>query len=162
MNNSKINEIERLRKSKAYSEAIRVCGEVIAEDHDAYAAYSRRSYIFRDLGQFSEAFADLARLTELRPNDPTAYIQRAEWRLELGEDLLALEDLEFVIGTNEQYYRDTANFYKAIALLSMDDKPAAEAACLKLPRDFKYHIVTPRLGSRVIAWDELYTMTRKA
>jgi tetratricopeptide (TPR) repeat protein len=162
LNNSKISEIERLRKNKDCEEAIRICSDVIAEDHDAYAVYSKRSYIFRELGRFPEALADLARLTELRPGDPTAYLQRAEWQLELGEDSLALKDIEFVISTNEHYYMDTANFYKAIALLSMDDKLAAAAACLRLPRDFKYHIVTPSLGSRIMTWDELYTMTQRS
>lgn len=159
MMNSKINEIDRLRKLKDFEGAIRICDEMISDDASCYAAFWKRCNIFRALGKFSEAFADLERLLEIRPNDPTAYVQRAEWRLELGEDQLALTDIELVLKTKETYYLDTANFYKAIALLNLGDKAAANAVCLKLPADFRYHIVTPYWGG-VISGGELYEMTK--
>jgi len=159
--NKKIEDIARLRKEEKYEEALQVCNEMIAEDNECYAAYSKRSHILHGLGKYSEALRDLGRLIELRPDGPTAYLQRAEWYLEQGDDKLAMDDLDFVIRTGEPYFIDTAYFYRAVACLNLGHKAEAIDACLKLPDDFKYQIETPRWGGRLLSRDDIYRMANQ-
>lgn len=160
MNNLRIGEIDRLMRDNRYAEAILICDELIAEDVDCYLGYSKRSYLYHDMGNFAAAIADLAHLMRLRPPDLAAYMRRAQIHLGLGEDRLALQDIEFVIASNEYYFLDTARCYKIIALLNLGEKAAAKLALSKLPHGFRYHVVTPRLGSSVITREVLYDMTK--
>jgi tetratricopeptide (TPR) repeat protein len=57
-------------------------------------AHTRRGLAAARVGDVDRALGDLARAIELEPGHPTAYVRRAELRLERGEIEAAIEDLE--------------------------------------------------------------------
>lgn len=152
-----LEQVVVLHRQRRYEEAIDLCTAVIERDEDCYAAYSRRSYSNYALGRLTEAFQDADRLVALRPASPTAYICRARWHMEVGQDEAALSDLNKVVETGEPYFLDSALFYLSIVLSNLGRYEEAEKICEALPSDIKDHIETP-LTSRVITTDQLRTL----
>jgi len=100
----KLELLSELIEQHQYLEALALCDEIIATDDAIYNVYYDRSRILYRIGHKSEAFQDLEILMKLRPWSPSAHITRAEWNLEIGHDLLAIEDLTFVIDSQDAYF----------------------------------------------------------
>jgi tetratricopeptide (TPR) repeat protein len=151
----KLADAAALLREGKYQEAIDIYSCIIFEESDCYAAFSARSRIFHDLGMHADALRDIAKLIELRPNSPCAFIERAAWYLELGDDQLAIGDADFVIATGDEYFINTAHFYKAVASFNLGEKQNLMDSCGKLPLDFKSYIKTLRHGGRLLTRDDL-------
>jgi tetratricopeptide (TPR) repeat protein len=61
-------------------------------------AHTRRGLAAARIGEVDRALADLSRAIELEPGHPTAYVRRAELRLERGDVQAAIDDLEAAVG----------------------------------------------------------------
>ena len=100
-------DADRLARARRYEEAIEICDIVISDDPNSYAAFSERSCSLHALGRVEDAFRDVEKLIELRPESPTAYFRRARWHMERGEYELALNDLRQVMAFNVEYFTDS-------------------------------------------------------
>jgi tetratricopeptide (TPR) repeat protein len=155
LQSEKLADAAALLKEGKYQEAIDICSGIILEESDCYAAFSARSRIFHDLGKHEDALRDIAKLIELRPNSPCAFIERAAWYLELGDDQLAVSDADFVIATGDEYFINTAHFYRAVASFNLGQKQNLMDSCDKLPLDFKSYVKTWRHGGRLLTRNDL-------
>jgi tetratricopeptide (TPR) repeat protein len=156
-----LEKIARLREEMQFQNAIAICNDIIVSDVACYPAYGARSRIFYDLGRYEDAFKDLEKLIELRPNSPSAYLERAAWGLERGNYKSAIDDSTHVIESGELYYMSMAYFYQCIGYLLQGDKKQATEACSKLPNDFKAYLKTPHVIDGIVTRDSLYEMIRK-
>lgn len=152
---------DQLSKEERFEEAIDVCGDVIAQDDDCYAAYSERSCNLYALGRFEEALRDLEKLIELRPSSPTAYFRRARWQIERGEYEFALKDLYQVIDFQVEYFNESAYFHLVVALLNTNRIADALQACDKLSPSFKEFISTPLTPGKALSRDELKLLVQQ-
>lgn len=87
-------------------------------------AHTRRGLAAARLGDVDRALADLARAIELEPAHPTAYVRRAELRLERGEFQAAIEDLETAIGLAPDNREARTQLDRARAALAARSGPA--------------------------------------
>jgi tetratricopeptide (TPR) repeat protein len=154
----KLHDIDSLQKAKKFEEAIEVCNEIIADDDECYMAYSKRGDIFYGLGMHQDAFRDLDKLMEIRPECPSAYYVSARWNLELGNDKSAIDDANFVIKSGVAYFINMAYFFRSIAFLNLGDKKAAAEDCLLLPEEFKTAVTIHKIGWKILSRDDLYKM----
>jgi tetratricopeptide (TPR) repeat protein len=152
----KLELVEILVDQSNYEGALRLCNEVIAEDARSFEAHSERARINHQLGRPTEALLDLQVLIELRPESPTAYLRRSTLNMELGYDSLAIEDLTFVIASGEEYFLDTAYFYRAVAYLNLSKKELAMKDCQKLPHDFAFFVRTKNQMGRYLTRDDVF------
>ena len=155
---TKLEQLAHLVEQCEYDCALKLCDEIIEEDDSVYEVYSERSYMLYQLGRKSEAFLDLQLLMELRPESPSAYLRRAVWNLELGHDLLAIQDLSLVIETEDQYFLDAAYFYRSVAYLNTGKKMQALMDCQRLPEDLSFYVRTRDDGGRLLSVDSIRNM----
>jgi len=150
--------IDRFRDEGRFEEALQVCEEMIAADSGDYAAYSERADILYSIGQRKEAYQDLGRLIQLRPESPSAYYVRAKWNLEVGDYQAVLDDATTIMRFRDKHFIDVAYFYRAIAQFKLGNKTDAVADCLRLPADFKMPVDIPQMGWKVLSRKELQEM----
>jgi tetratricopeptide (TPR) repeat protein len=157
----KLAYVKQLYKDEKYEEAIQICNDIIFENEDCFFAYSQRSYSFHALGRNQDAFDDIEKLIELRPTCPVAYMRRARFHLERGDDDLALADANFVIELEDEYFIDTAYFYQAVSLLNLGRSTEALAAYQMLPDDYRDYLKTYNVFGKLISKSDLHDLIKK-
>jgi|GEM_PF-6542147 len=90
-------------------------------------ALTRRGLAAARTGDVDRALADLSRAIELEPGHPTAYVRRAELRLERGDVQAAIDDLETAVGIAPDSKEARTQLERVRAALGNRSQPTAAA-----------------------------------
>lgn len=96
-------------------------------------AHTRRGLAAARVGEVDRALGDLTRAIELEPEHPTAYVRRAELRLERGEVDAAIGDLETAARLAPDNREARAQLDRARSLLAARSTAAAKAEAAPAP-----------------------------
>lgn len=134
--------------AEEYPKAIDVCEEIIREDEfvpHAYEARDLRSAIFQAQEKYQEAIDDATEMVNLEPDRPHPFFKRGSLYLQSERFLEAVPDFTKVIDFSEDYFHETALFYRAIANLRIDKKQALKDAIM-LPDGYSFFVDFRNLG----------------
>ena len=151
----KIELVSSLIKSEDYENALNICNELVEKYTLAYEIVSERAFINYSLGKTDHALADLQTLIDLRPDSPTAYVKRAVWNLEFGNDLQAINDLTVVILMGDEFYIEVSYFYRAIAYIHLGMRDYAYNDYVNLSDDFNFRVKTLKEGTRFLSKEDI-------
>jgi tetratricopeptide (TPR) repeat protein len=94
-----------------FDEALKLCGEFIAEHRDHPHGYHMRAVVRTLMGEPGMALADRDKVVSLCPQEPGAYMARADDQLRIGDFAAAAADL----ARAEKY--DHGHYWPMIPLL---------------------------------------------
>ncbi|WP_148661613.1 hypothetical protein [Roseateles chitosanitabidus] len=151
-------EVSILRAQDKFQEAVHACDAFIRADDSCFAAYAERARLNYSLARYQEAFEDVKKQMELRPESPSPYYTRARWSLALGDEKLAAADAGFIIASGDEYFLSSAYFIRALANCYLGKKVEAMADCLRVPMGFDMGVETKSLGWRVMSREELLAL----
>jgi tetratricopeptide (TPR) repeat protein len=140
-----------------YPNAIEVCGDIIREDEfvpHAYEAHDLLSAIFQAQGRYQDAIDAATEMVKLEPNRPHPFFKRGRLYLQSERFLEAAPDFTKVIDFSEDYFYETALFYRAIANLKIDKKQALRDTIL-LSDGYSFFIDFPSRGFVKMTKDDL-------
>jgi tetratricopeptide (TPR) repeat protein/S1-C subfamily serine protease len=113
---------DSLRKLKRYSEAIKICDEIIKHKKEAWA-YSNCGFIKYELGDKKGAILDYDKAISINPQVAHAYSNRGIAKSELGDKKGAILDYDKAITINPQHAY--AYYNRGIAKSELGDKKGA-------------------------------------
>lgn len=149
--NERLKQAVKCSERKNYSEALKLCCEVISEDPSDPSGYRERSHIYALMNQMERAIHDIDHVIRLRPEEPAHYFTRGRWQLDVDEFAQAVKDLTKVIELSvfygDDYYMEMARFFRAEALLRLGRYEEALADCEQV-RDEVQTYIHPRVKSK--------------
>jgi tetratricopeptide (TPR) repeat protein len=123
-----------------YTQAIKICDEVIAEDITSPEGFNMRARINELAGNLDDAMADITRAIEIEPNEPDYYFNRGRWNLGAGKLDAAIADqtdaLEIGDKRNFHFYDECAYFFRAVAFAYLGRFDDALSDCQHVEDDF--------------------------
>lgn len=119
-----------------HAEALRLCGEFVAEHPDHPHGYHLRAVVRALMGEGRLALADRDRVVSLCPRLPGAYMARAEDHLRLGDFAAAAGDLDRAEKLDDGHYWPMIPHLRAHCRARLGDFAAAEADCARVPEDY--------------------------
>lgn len=135
----KIGQITLLRKEQKYDQAWLLAKALCAAYPDVHDVWRCAAYLASHEGNYQRAVEYTSKCIELMPLEPAFYHKRAQDSLYLKDFEQALQDagktLELGAHWNSDYYKDTALFMKAEALLHIGRPEEAAAICREIPAD---------------------------
>lgn len=150
--------ISSLIKNEDYESALNVCNELVEKYNFSHKIMSDRAFLNYSIGRIDEALDDLQTLIDIHPESPSAYVKRAAWNLELGNDIQAINDLTIVILMRDEFYLEVSYFYRAMAYLNLGMRDEAYNDYMNLSEDFYFWIKTPKEGTRFLSNEDIKVM----
>jgi tetratricopeptide (TPR) repeat protein len=89
-----LEEVRSLCAARRHADALKLCGDFIAEHRDHPHGYHMRAVVRVLMGEPHLALADRDRVVSLCPREPGAYMARADDHLRLGDFAAAAADLD--------------------------------------------------------------------
>lgn len=131
-------------EKKNYSEALRLCSEVIVEYPNEPVGYRKRSHVYARMQQWKNAIEDLDHALSIDPQEPADYFTRGRLFLRVGDATRATEDLTKAIELGDyhgdHYYTEMARFFRAEALLRLHRYDEALSDCEHVRDDLQAYI----------------------
>lgn len=89
-----LEEVRTLCAMQRHDDALKLCGEFIAEHRDHPHGYHMRAVVRVLMGEPHLALADRDKVVALCPREPGAYMARADDQMRLGDFAAAIADLD--------------------------------------------------------------------
>lgn len=158
-----LDEVRTLCAGRRFGEALKLCAEFIAEHPDHPHGYHMRAVVRVIMGEPNLALADRDKVISLCPQEPGAYMARADDHLRLGDFAASAADLERAEKFDDGHYWPLIPMLRAHCLARLGRFEAAVAACEGVPDDYLlpgFDSAVPTSKHRLMA--EIETLRRRA
>lgn len=142
-----LNEIGALCEAGRFADALRLCGDFVADHPDHPHGYHLRAVVRVLMGEARLALPDRDKVVSLCPRLPGAYMARAEDQLRLGDFAAAAADLDRAGKVDDGHYWPMIPLLRAHCHAQLGRFAEAEADCAAVPEDY----LLPGFGSAVPA-----------
>lgn len=147
----KLKEAFDHSEKKEFSEALKICSEVIENYPKCTEAYRERAYVYSRMKDWEKALLDINKAITLDLDNPADYFTRGRWLLITDNPQDAVEDFSKVLmienEMNSAYFSETAYFFRALAYLDIGLYEKALNDCKEVRDDFALHFKS-RLRSK--------------
>lgn len=131
-----LDEVRTLCAERRYQEALKLCAEFIAEHPDHPFGYHMRAAVHVVMGEPNLALADRDKVVSLCPQEPGAYMARADDHLRLGDFAAAAGDLDRAEKFDNGHYWPMIPLLRAHCLAQAGRLDDALADCARVPDDY--------------------------
>jgi len=142
-----LNEVGALCEAGRFAEALRLCGEFVADHPDHPHGYHLRAVVRVLMGEARLALPDRDKVVSLCPLLPGAYMARAEDQLRLGDFAAAAADLDRAEKVDDGHYWPMIPLLRAHCRARLGHFAEAAADCAAVPEDY----LLPGFGDAVPA-----------
>jgi tetratricopeptide (TPR) repeat protein len=142
---SDLNAVGTLCEAGRLPEALRLCGDFIAEHPDHPHGYHLRAVVRVLMGEGRLALADRDKVVSLCPHLPGAYMARAEDHLRLGDFAAAAGDFDRAEKLDDGHYWPMIPLLRGHCHARLGRFAEAEADCARVPEDY----LLPGIGGGV-------------
>ena len=129
-------EAQRLCAEGSETEALKLCGDFIAEHPDHPLGYHMRALVRTVMGNGHLALADRDKVVSLRPGAPGAYMARADDHLRLHDFAAAAADLDRAQKYDDGHYWPMIPLLRAHCVARLGRFEQALAECDGVPEDY--------------------------
>ena len=133
---SDLEAVRTLCAEARFEEALRLCGEFIAEHPDHPHGYHMRAVVRVVMGEPRLALADRDKVVSLCPRVPGVYMARADDHLRLGDFAAAAADLDRAEKLDDGHYWPMIPLLRAHCRARTGELDAAIADLAKVPDDY--------------------------
>jgi tetratricopeptide (TPR) repeat protein len=130
--------------SKDYAAALLACEAIIQAHPELTAPLRKRAQIYALKADFRPAIADVSSVIQKGRAEPGDYFFRGWWNLEQENASDAIEDLTEAIELGQQlsddYFTESAHFFRAVASLRLGRYADALADCHHVSDDFLIYL----------------------
>jgi tetratricopeptide (TPR) repeat protein len=137
-----LNAVGPMCEAGRLADALRLCGDFIAEHPDHPHGYHLRAVVRVLMGEGRLALADRDKVVSLCPQIPGAYMARAEDHLRLGDFAAACSDLDRAEKLDDGHYWPMIPLLRGHCHARLGRFAAAEADCARVPGDY----LLPNIG----------------
>ena len=131
-----LDSVGPLCEAGRFAEALRLCGEFVAEHRDHPHGYHLRAVVRVLMGEARLALADRDKVVSLCPHLPGAYMARAEDHLRLGDFTAAAADLDRAEKLDDGHYWPLIPLLRGHCRARLGRFAEAEADGARVPEDY--------------------------
>jgi tetratricopeptide (TPR) repeat protein len=139
---------------KDYQAALSSCDLIIETNPELTAPLRTRAQIYAHKADFKNAIDDMASVIQKGPVEPGDYFFRGWWNLEDDNGSAAIEDLTEAIEIGKQlgddYFAESAHFFRAVACLRLGRYADALADCQHVSDDFLIHLRSGQISKHKV------------
>lgn len=139
---------------KDYAAALSACEAIIQAHPEVTAPLRKRAQIYAHKADFRQAIDEMSSVIQKGPAEPRDYFFRGWWNLEDDNASDAIEDLTEAIELGEQlsddYFTESAHFFRAVASLRLGRYPDALADCQHVTDDFLIYLRSGQISKAQI------------
>jgi tetratricopeptide (TPR) repeat protein len=144
-----LDEAYSYARKNDYAKALELCNAVIEAHPSLPDGLRERASVYSHMGDFSRAIDDITDVMAQEPDNPSDYFFRGWWHLDSGNPAIAVEDLTkaLALGDKNNHYHDqSAHFFRAVALLRLQQFDEALADCQHVQDDFLIYMKSGRIS----------------
>jgi tetratricopeptide (TPR) repeat protein len=143
--NKQLDEVYSMAADrKDYANALSACDAIIQAHPDLTAPLRKRAQIYAHKADFRQAIDDISSVIQKGPAEPRDYFFRGWWNIEDDNTSDAIKDLSEAIELGKQlsddYFTESAYFFRAVASLRLGRYPDALADCQYVRDDFLIYL----------------------
>jgi tetratricopeptide (TPR) repeat protein len=142
-----LDQVRALCAARRHDDALKLCGEFIAEHRDHPHGYHMRAVVRVLMGEPHLALADRDKVVSLCPKEPGAYMARADDEMRLGEFGAAAADLDRAEKLDDGHYWPMIPMLRAQCHARLGQFDEALADLAKVPDDY----LVPGFGAEAAA-----------
>lgn len=135
---------------KDYPAAFSACDAIIEAHPDLIGPLRKRAQIYAHKADFAQAIHEMSTVIQKGPAEPGDYFFRGWWNLEESNENDAIRDLTKAIDlgkqSNDDYFTETAKFFRAVAYLRLGRNQEALADCQHVSDDFLIYLRSGRIS----------------
>ena len=139
---------------KDYTAALSACDTIIQAHPQLAAPLRKRAQIYAHKSDFRQAIEEMSGVIQKGHAEPGDYFFRGWWSVEDGNLSDAIKDLTKAIELGEQlgddYFRESAHFFRAVASLRLRRYQDALADCQHVSDDFLMYLRSGQISKREI------------
>ena len=128
--------------------AFNACDNYISANPLSAKGFRKRAGLHAKENEFEKAIKDIDEAIRIRPDESSYYFFRGWWKVELGDFIGAETDQTSAIKLEDEYslssVRESAYFFRAVALLHLGRYEEALSDCKNIRDDFLIYL--NRLG----------------
>ena len=142
--NSLVLKAKQLARAGDHEKAISLADELVGRYPNEMEAWSLRAYLHARNHNYQEAVADVTRAIDVNALEPSLFFDRGRYDLVLGREESAVTDfsrgLELCDRHNDDYYRESLDFFRAEAFVRLGRKREVLADLVFVRDDYKMWI----------------------
>jgi tetratricopeptide (TPR) repeat protein len=131
-----LDEVRTLCAARRHDDALKLCGEFIAEHRDHPHGYHMRAVVRVLMGEPHLARADRDKVVSLCPQEPGAYMARADDEMRLGDFAAAAADLDRAEKFDDGHYWPMIPLLRAQCRARLGRFTEALADLARVPDDY--------------------------
>jgi tetratricopeptide (TPR) repeat protein len=131
-----LDEVRTLCAARRHEDAVKLCGEFIAEHRDHPHGYHMRAVVRVLMGEPHLALADRDKVVSLCPREPGAYMARADDQMRLADFAAAAADLDRAEMLDDGHYWPMIPLLRARCRARLGRFADALADLARVPDDY--------------------------
>ena len=131
-----LDEVRTLCAERRYADALKLCAEFIAEHPDHPYGFHMRAVLRVVMGEPNLALADRDKVISLCPQEPGAYMARADDHLRLGDFAASATDLDRAEKLDTGHFWPLIPMLRAHCLARLGRFDDALGAAARVPDDY--------------------------
>lgn len=144
---------------KDYAAALSACDAVIQAHPELTAPRRKKAQIYAHKADFRKAIYEMSKVIQKGAPEPGDHFFRGWWNLEDDNSNGAIEDLTKAIELGEllsdDYFTESAHFFRAAASLRLGRYPDALADCERVSDDFLIYLRTGKISKSQIVTEAM-------
>lgn len=129
--------VQRVLINKSLRRSVRELSKLLVVFPKIYAIHSRLENRYIDLGSNGLALRNWNRTRKIFPRIPNLYFERARWALERSKFIEAALQLRLCLKLDKGYFKDTAHFWRAVALYHSGSYELVRHELENVPDDYE-------------------------
>jgi tetratricopeptide (TPR) repeat protein len=150
-----LENLKALARAEKYREAEEILRELLERYPREAQIHAAAAYVRNFEGRTLEAIAEMSEAIRINPDEPAFYFTRGRWNVVSERYAEAIEDLSETIRLSahyqNEYYAESAYFFRAEAFLRGGDFERARADCAHVRAGFRLWVRSLRTREEILA-----------